>query len=235
MASGNILAYLNSDDLYFPWTVDTVVEAFGRHPEADFVVGDALKIDDVTGRQDLYWTIPFNHDHIRRVGLLAQPTVFMRRSAYEAEGPFDESLRYVADCEYWMRAGARRRFLKVSEVLAVERNHSSTLRESQGQDVWTELAAVRARFVRLTGPRHKQLLRWHWLRNRLWYRLYGFAFLFQASVPARIRRGPWKRFLGSGQTDVHRRQLLLRAIPLLGPRVAGRILESGRYWLEPPG
>src|ERR1043166_5067752 len=33
-ANGEILAYLNSDDLYFPWTIGVVVEAFRRHPEA---------------------------------------------------------------------------------------------------------------------------------------------------------------------------------------------------------
>jgi glycosyltransferase involved in cell wall biosynthesis len=235
MASGDILAYLNSDDLYFPWTVETVVDAFGTHPDADFVVGDALKIDDATGRQDFYWTIPFNLDHIRRVGFLAQPTVFMRRAAFESEGPFDESLRYVADCEYWMRAGVRHRFLKVNEFLAVERNHSSTLRESRGQAVWAELDAVRSRFVRLGGPQHERRERWHGLRSRLWHRLYWSAFLFQASVPARFRRGPWTRFLGSGQTSVQRGRLLVRSIPRLGPRLVGRVLEPSRYWLEPPG
>ena len=40
MARGQVLAYLNSDDLYFPWTVETVVAAFRSHPEADLVHGD---------------------------------------------------------------------------------------------------------------------------------------------------------------------------------------------------
>ena len=42
LASGEILAYLNSDDLYFPWTLETVVEAFGGHPEADVLFGETL-------------------------------------------------------------------------------------------------------------------------------------------------------------------------------------------------
>ena len=38
----------------------------------------------------------------------------------------------MADCDYWMRAGARHRFVKVNEFLAIERNHATTLRDSTG-------------------------------------------------------------------------------------------------------
>ncbi len=51
-AKGDILAYLNSDDLYFPWTLEVVVEAFGRDRKAELVYGDALGVYDDTGAQD---------------------------------------------------------------------------------------------------------------------------------------------------------------------------------------
>ena len=47
-----------------------------------------------TARQTPYWVLPPDPDYLRRVGFLAQPAVFWRRSAYEQLGPFDESLRY---------------------------------------------------------------------------------------------------------------------------------------------
>src|SRR5690349_10977185 len=53
MATGDILAYLNSDDLYFPWTVDVVMRAFEEHPEADLVYGDAIRLDEIRG-----WVTP---------------------------------------------------------------------------------------------------------------------------------------------------------------------------------
>ena len=65
LATGDTFCYLNSDDLYFPCTLETMVEAFHRHPDADFVVGDPLKIEDATGRQNVYRTIPFDLDPIR--------------------------------------------------------------------------------------------------------------------------------------------------------------------------
>ena len=47
------------------------------------------------------------------------------------------------------------------------------------------------------------------------YRLYWLVFLLQASVPARVRRGPWTRLLASGHADVHRLPLLLVPLPRL--------------------
>ncbi len=46
LASGDILAYLNSDDLYPPWALDVVVDAFERDPEVDVVFGDVLGVQD---------------------------------------------------------------------------------------------------------------------------------------------------------------------------------------------
>ena len=152
MARGDIVAYLNSDDLYFPWSVEVVVAAFEAHPEADFVYGDALSVDDETGRQQPYWMYPPNADYLKRVGIIAQPSVFWRRSAMEALGPFDESLKYVADCDYWMRATASHTFVKVNEFLSVERDHTGTIRESQAPILWPELDMVRSRYVKLSGP-----------------------------------------------------------------------------------
>jgi len=119
-ARGEIVAYLNSDDLYFPWTLDVVVRALADRPDADFIFGDFLQINDVTGRRRLMWQMPFDLDYVQRAGFLAQPAVFWRRRAHEDLEGFDTRLRYVADCDYWMRAGATHKFTKLDEVLATE-------------------------------------------------------------------------------------------------------------------
>jgi glycosyltransferase involved in cell wall biosynthesis len=239
LANGEIMAYLNSDDLYLPWTIDLVVDAFRDHPEADFVFGDALTVDDATGQHSLYWMPPFDLQAIRRSGFLAQPAVFWRREAFLAEGPFDESLRYVADCDFWMRAGARRRFFKVNEFLAVERNHGSTLRESVGEPLWAELAAVRSRYVSLSADEGARMARRDQRRALWWGRLYAATMLLQSFVPAPLRRGPWSRALNARLIHVNRLRFLVRALPLV-KRVrvihafaATDIIRPGRTLLEP--
>jgi glycosyltransferase involved in cell wall biosynthesis len=234
MARGEIMAYLNSDDLYFPWTVRAVVDAFARHTDAGFVYGDALLVDDVTGETDWRFSSPFDLDFIQRVGVLIQPTVFWRRSAFEDVGPFDERLRFVADCDYWMRAGTRHRFVRMGELLAVERNHQGTLREAESSRVWPELARVRARYVTTIGPEHERMMRRHAARSRLYSRLFRTMLWLQVITPRAFRRGPWRRSLGSGHLVIDRRRLFALLIPRLGSRLSShRFVLPSRYWLEP--
>jgi glycosyltransferase involved in cell wall biosynthesis len=240
-AKGSILGYLNSDDLYFPWTLEVVVEAFRRHPEADFVFGDVLAIDNDTGEQQMILNPPFQLDFIRRSGFLPQPGVFWRRRVLESGPLFDERLHYVADCDAWMRLGERRNFLKVNEFLAVERNHIGTLRQAVGSPLWDELDAVRSRYVSLSGPGHERLVRRYQLRSKVWTRAFSLLLLAQTLVPRAVRIGPWARLLNSGRAAPSRARLFVRAIPWVGrlPRLghlySGEILGPSRFWLEPWG
>ena len=85
-ARGEIVAYLNCDDLYFPWSVATAVEALTRLPDVDLIYGDLLNVDAGSKNGILVFYPPFNYGFLRRSGVLGQPTIFWRRSAYEAMG-----------------------------------------------------------------------------------------------------------------------------------------------------
>jgi hypothetical protein len=230
-AQGEILAYLNSDDLYFPWTLETVVAYFRRHPEADVVFGDALAVDDDTGRQEIYWFPPFNLTHLRAVGFLAQPAVFWRRRVMEEEGLFDDTLRYVADCDYWMRIGARQRFAKLNEMLAIERRHEQTLREASEGAVWTELEGVRRRYVEPIGPRLEQRFK---LRTKLWFRLYWAALAVQAAAPIRVPFGVAYRYVRTRETGIVWARALAMLVPGMARFQVGKVMVPSRHWLEPP-
>ncbi len=238
-ATGEFAAYLNSDDLYFPWAIETVVRHFQSHPEADFVFGDVLAIDDATGDQQMILNPPFDLDFIRRVGFLTQPAVFWRRGVFGDGKPFDERLRYVADCDCWMRMGDLRRFSKVDEFLAIERNHPGTLRLAVGGPVWTELHAVRSRYVQLQGPDHERRVRRFRLRSKVWSRAYAGMLLIQSLIPRRLRRGRWSGLLNSGRASPSRARLFVRAVPWIGripalkPLASGEFLGPSRHWLEP--
>jgi glycosyltransferase involved in cell wall biosynthesis len=240
-ATGQIVAYLNSDDLYFPWTIQTVVRAFQRRPSADFVFGDALAIDDASGHQQMILNPPFDVDFIRRVGFLPQPAVFWRNGSFGDGDAFDERLLWVADCDAWMRVGLWRHFSKVNEFLAIERNHGTTLRESIGQPLWDELAEVRSRYVTPSGPEHDRALRRLRYRTKFWSRFYALQLLLLSFVPRRVRRGPWCHLLNDPVTRLSRRRLFVRAIPWVGrlPQLrelrVQEPLSDSRHWLEPAG
>jgi glycosyltransferase involved in cell wall biosynthesis len=234
LARGEILAYLNSDDLYFPWTLEVVVDAFNRNPDVDVIFGEVMDIDDASGRQIIAWALPFRLDYLRRAGFMWQPAVFWRRRVFVQEGAFDESLRYGADLDYWLRLGARNhRFLKKHEFLAVARQHPDTLSLVHRSRVLEELGEIRRRHSLAPArarPWHRPL---DALRRPLWTRVYWIGLIVQSLVPTRIRRGPWSRLLGAGHTSISYAAVLLRPIPGLGRRVAGPLLRPNRYWLQP--
>jgi glycosyltransferase involved in cell wall biosynthesis len=239
MARGEVVAYLNSDDLYFPWTVDTIVRGFQGDARADFVYGDVVLWDTDRGQTMLHWQMPFNLDFVRRSGVLVQPAVFWRRRVLESDGLFDETLRFVADCEYWMRMGAGHRFVKVDEFLAVERNHLGTLRRLRTDAVQAELTEVRARYIRSTGPANATLLGWHRVRQAL-RRRYDLLRFIRASRGVRSgRRVPWRGFLQSGWFEVSIPRALGALIPQLARRHLPTVVSPRAAWFamldqEPP-
>ena len=206
-ASGEILAYLNTDDSWFPWTVETAVRELERHPEAGFVYGDLLT-QEMDGRLRLDFHTPFRLAYLRRHGFLAQATVFLRRSVWEAAGPFDESLKLVGDCDYWMRIGERFPGRKVNEVQALQRNHPAAKRFAESDALRRELADVRARYPRpgaLAGGAGR-------IEAGIRRRGLTLAFLLGA--------GGWDGWRGAGDADVSRLRLAATLLPVVGRRFA---------------
>lgn len=128
---GDILCYINTDDRYLPWSVETAVLFLADHDDIDIVYGDTLVHDVDKDRRSLNILPTFSSMWLRSGGIIPQPTVFFRRRVYSALGGFQQDVKYLADCEYWLRADrAGMRFRKLNEVLAVETNHSGTIRQT---------------------------------------------------------------------------------------------------------
>lgn len=114
LATGEIVTYLNSDDLLHPGAVSRIVEGFESHPEAAVVHGKCVYVDEVGGerfRQDA--TIDGFLDYLRiwerfpTGNYITQPEAFIRREALAAVGPFREELHSVMDFEMWLRLLSR--------------------------------------------------------------------------------------------------------------------------------
>ncbi|MEW6120739.1 MAG: glycosyltransferase family 2 protein [Pseudomonadota bacterium] len=123
--SGDIMAWLNSDDLLLPGTLDRVVEFFRRHPEVDVVYGNRLLIDE-HGMEIGRWILPGHDDKVLAwVDYVPQETLFWRRSMWACVGGMvDESFRFAMDWDLLVRfreAGAR--FAHIPTFLGAFRVH----------------------------------------------------------------------------------------------------------------
>ena len=124
---GDIIAYLNSDDLYLPDTIKTVVDYFAEHPGVDMVYGDVIHIDDQSRiiEQVETGTISLAKFLTCQV-YLPQPTVFFRKDIMEKIGFFDERLHLAMDMDYWIRIFLAGKAAYIPRVLAKARFYSKT-------------------------------------------------------------------------------------------------------------
>lgn len=122
--SGDIIAWLNSDDIYYPGTLKRVQDFFAANPLVDVVYGNAYQIDVNDKVIDSYPTKPWSSERIKVECFLSQPAAFFRRRAIDKYGFIDENLHFCMDYEFWLRlslAGAK--FAYLPEVLSGARIH----------------------------------------------------------------------------------------------------------------
>jgi hypothetical protein len=110
IATGDILAYLNSDDYYLPGTLTSVAEYFQQHPETDLLHGRCRYVNesgDAIGEQ--FGNIQTFAEILDLWGVwwqkrqFVQPEVFWTRRISDRVDKFNEALYYVMDYEYWSR------------------------------------------------------------------------------------------------------------------------------------
>ncbi len=104
-ATGDIYGWVNSDDLYVPGAIRTVVEHFNAHPEDSFIYGDCEALDESGKSYGIRTHVKQGgwQELVGELDFIVQPASFWRANVWKTCGELDESLHYTLDYEYWMR------------------------------------------------------------------------------------------------------------------------------------
>jgi len=148
MASGQIVAWLNSDDLLLPGAVGHAVSGFEAAPsQIGGIYGEGYLMDRagrITGRFPA--TESFNLWKLARVSdYVLQQSTFMRRAAVEEIGWLDEELHYVLDWDLFIRLGKRFGLQYIPEFLGVLREYPEAKTFSGGRARVDEIRRLMAR------------------------------------------------------------------------------------------
>ncbi len=123
-ASGDVVGWLNSDDVYFDTGVlDRVVDHFER-TGADVIYGDLAYVDGRSHVTEIDVRPDFDRSKLAYRILLGQPATFFRREVL-ADQRLDTSLSYCMDYEFWIRLSADYSVVHVPDVLAGFREHEA--------------------------------------------------------------------------------------------------------------
>jgi glycosyltransferase involved in cell wall biosynthesis len=185
--TGEIMAWLNGDDVYFPWTFRVVADIFAQHPDVDWIVGLPAYLDssgtlcEVSNRHPAYVQA-----HIRQgyycdpvFGYIQQESMFWRRRLWDRAGGLDTACRYAADYELWTRFAEHAVPVAVAVPLAAFRMDPARQRSRVFQAQY--LAEVDAVFARRAGAGGR-ILRWLGRRSHALRLLMRFA----AVAPTRV-------------------------------------------------
>jgi len=123
--TGDIIAWINSDDVYYPLALRKVRDIFKAFPDVKVVYGNANHIDQTDGIIRPYPTEPWRYNRLKKTCFLCQPAVFFRRSLVERYGGLDNTLQYCMDYELWLRYGQHADFYFLPEKLAGSRMYAS--------------------------------------------------------------------------------------------------------------
>jgi GT2 family glycosyltransferase len=134
MATGDVIGWLNADDVYLPGALAQVGTALARRPDTLWATGPCLIID-ADGREIRRFVTGYKSFLLRRYSyrmhlvqnFVPAPSTFVRRQAFDRIGVFDERFKYSMDYDLWLRLGRIGAPLVLDQPLAAFRMAEGSL------------------------------------------------------------------------------------------------------------
>ncbi len=145
-ATGEILAWLNSDDTYQPGAVREAVEVFQQHPEAGLVYGQANYINELGRVIGRFPAARTDYRRLRRGYVhIPQQAAFFRADLWRKVGPLDPTFFFAMDYDLWVRLAAEAPLVYVERVWANFRLHADAKTIFADDRCWPEMLRVHYR------------------------------------------------------------------------------------------
>lgn len=174
MASGEVVAFLNSDDYYEPGALLKVGKFFKGHPEAGWLTGkcrtlnsEGKEIRKLITLYKNFWLKTKSYQVLLVLNYISQPATFWRKNVIDAVGEFDETLRYAMDYDYSLRVGSQFKLWILDDTLASFRIHPSSKAGSSAHAQFDSDFQIAKRYI--TSP---LLVRLHAAHNAITVNVY---------------------------------------------------------------
>lgn len=174
IATGDIIAYLNSDDYYLPGTLKRIAKIFIANKKIKWLTGDYIIIDEndikiqniVVFYKKILRLFPYL-PILLITNFIAQPSTFIRRAIINELGFFDQSLDYVMDYDYWIKIIKNNPLYVINSPLAAFRIHRTSKSGIQYKQQFNEELKIVKKY-----SKNKFVLFCHRLHNWLIVKIY---------------------------------------------------------------
>ena len=163
-ATGDIVAWVNSDDYYLPGAIAEAVRALEEHPECGMVYGDVVSIDGAGQPVNVMTYGDWGLEDLMQFNIIGQPGVFMRRDGLERAGYLDLSYHFLLDHELWLRVAQQAPIRYVPQQWAAARFHAGAKNVAQAAKFGQEAYRITRWMPTQPGLAEK----YNRLKSRIW-------------------------------------------------------------------
>ena len=182
VAEGELLGWLNADDLLLPGALRVLAAALNENPAAVAAYGLAEWIDEQGRTTGAYPVKTVEDGDLARECFVCQPACLFRAAAYRTAGGIDPRWDCAFDYDLWIRLARLGSFVHVRQQCALQRMHPGAKTLRQRRVVFEEGMALLAH--------HYGYVPFAWIHSYVCYRIDGRDQVFEPMRDAR-----WKHLL----------------------------------------
>jgi len=149
-SSGEVMGWINADDILMPWTFSVVAQIFEQFPEVDWITGSPAFLNEAGQLGRIQWNLPTyprsfiaNGWYQKHLGAyLQQESMFWRRSLWDRAGGLDTRYSLAADFDLWTRFANHANLTPVDIPLAAFRERADARSSAGAVKYEAEVAAI---------------------------------------------------------------------------------------------